>query len=486
MYWMKKYLVLLAALCLTMIVHAEHQVFGRSFMFTKPAYYNMFIEQALWHDIEYNKHGKVSGGLQIIPFFQGSSPLSKSARYFLIKGKTQLLISGDANSNELPVRDIRAEWLGLPSDFSGYMSLNPQQKQYGCVLEYNQDLKQWFDVAFLRDMFISLEIPILGVENKLHLEQSQVINEGTNFPQNIIEAFNQPSWLFSKMPAKKKRAGVAEIKAMLGSSYISENYLQLIYYSALVIPTSKAQHAEWMFDAVIGNNKHMGVGAGVNMQVPLNRDMSSHVFSWVLNLESIILIRNKQWRTFDLRDKPYSRFLLMNTLGGPPNTNIPGVNLLTRKATIKPFNMVDFTMGWRVNRNNLEFELGWGIWGHGFERVEYIDDNHEFELLPFGIAGTEPGTTAHRSTISHQAPNDTVNGKPDGAPLFVAIQPSDVDLHSGSNKGALDFRLFMSGGSIQKGTSIDHVIGGGWSVDIPYINSALQVWCLWLKYGVTF
>ena len=140
--------------------------------------------------------------------------------------------------------------------------------------------------------------------------------------------------------------------------------------------------------------------------------------------------------------------------------------------------MVDFAMGWRINRKNIEFETGWGIWGHGYERVEHVKP---FEQ-EFGIAGSEPGTTAHNSTIANQAPNDNING----VPFFVPVLRSDLDMHSASSKSALDFRLFMDGGFIAKGAHVESVFGGGWSVDIPYINSALQVWNFWLKYGMTF
>lgn len=219
----------------------------------------------------------------------------------------------------------------------------------------------------------------------------------------------------------------------------------------------------------------MGVGGGVNFQIPLNKPRDGYVCCFILDLESVILIRNKQHRTFDLRGKPWSRFMLMNTLGAQPNTNIPGVNLLTYKATIKPFNMVDFAMGWRFKSPRVEFETGWGVWGHGYERVEHLKDINNHVI--YGIAGTAPGTTAHLSTIEQQAPND---------PYFVPITLGDIDEHSASNAGALNFRVFFSGGLTKKGETKDSVFGAGWSIDLPYKNSSLQVWNVWIKLGATF
>src|SRR5579863_9222629 len=116
---MKKYLaLLLLVFCANIHIHAKRRVFARSFMYTKPGYYDIVMEQALWHDIAYNKKGSLRGGIQAIPFFQQSMPRAKNARYFLMKDKNELLVAGDDTPYILK-RDIRAEWVGLPDNFSG-------------------------------------------------------------------------------------------------------------------------------------------------------------------------------------------------------------------------------------------------------------------------------------------------------------------------------------------------------------------------------
>jgi len=476
---MKKLLItLLALLCSFPLGADEHRTYSsHSFMFTKPASWDIVMEQALWHDVVYNKKGSVRAGIQFFPFYQRSMSQKKSSRYFLINKKTELLVSGDNNIGNLPIRDVRAEWLGLNSDFEGTLTINPRQEQGGFVFEYSQDFKKWLDVMFVRDMYITIIAPFISVTNNLNLAEFNVAHPGTSFPRTIIEAFNQPSWEFGKInPKTKRRTNLAELKILLGTSYESHNYLQVNYNSILVIPIADKQHAEWLFDPVVGNNHHMGIGAAMNIQAPLNRDTTNVAFCFFLDLESIILIRNKQYRTFDLRDKPWSRFLLMNELEGyEPRTNVPGVNLMTYKAVIKPFNVVDFAMGWRTKTRNAEFEAGWGIWGHGYERIDHIKD---FDKV-FGIAGTEPGTTASRSTISQQAPND-----PDDT--FVPITPFDLDLQSGANPGTLNFRVFMSAGYVNNQRYHDTIFGAGWSIDLPYKNSTVQVWKAWIKLGATF
>jgi hypothetical protein len=307
---MKKYLALLSVFFITPSNCYERKVYAHSFMYTKPGFYDVVMEQALWHDIAYNKKGSIKAGVQITPFFQQSMPLEKNARYFLMKGKTELLVAGDdTDSTDLINRDIRAEWVGLPSDFSGILSLNPKQQQKGCVLEYHQDLKNWVDIMILRDMYITLLMPISETHNSINLTQTNVTNPGTTFPEDILQAFDQPTWCFSRIEnCAKKKVGVAELRLKIGSSYISQDYFQLNYYSVLAIPTGNKQNGKTMFEPVNGNNHHLGIGAGINLQAPLNRDTSNYAFCFFVDLESVILIRNKQFRTYDLFNKPWSRF----------------------------------------------------------------------------------------------------------------------------------------------------------------------------------
>lgn len=470
---MKKYAIAFFALCIITKLYADPQeVFGRSFMFTRPAYYHLSMHEHLWHDIVYNKKGDQLGGFQLTTFFQRSTTQDKIARYFLINGKNNLLVSGDLNTQDKDIRDIRAEWLNLSSNFSGRLSMSPHQQQFGFTLEYNQDLKKWLDVKFLRDWYLGFVVPVVIIDNDLRLKQTTVINKGTN-PADIIEAFKQKEWKFSRIEGNRTQLGVAEIKIIFGSSYMSENHFQIGYYSTVIIPAGKKQDPKFFFDPVVGNNRHPGIGGAVNFQILLNRDPSEFAFCFFLNLESILLIRNKQLRIFDLREKPWSRFMLFNKKGKAPNQNIPGVNLLTREVVVNPFNIVDFTMGYRLKNETIEFEVGYNVWGHGDERVRLRNPIKEI----FGIAGTTSDKTASESNISNREDDDAE---------FVRITECDFDANSAQSGSALNHKVHMSGGVKHIGTKMDGFIGVGWFVDLPQKNSALRLWGVWVKLGSTF
>ncbi len=472
---MKKYaLTFFILICFSTYLYAGLQeVFSRSFMFTRPAYYNTAMQQQLWHSIIYNKRGNSLSSIQLITFYQHSIDQRKTQRYFLIKGKNELLVSGDANVTLLATRDVRAEWLNLPNNFKGNLAINPEQQQLGFFIEYHQDLKEWIDHSFFNKTFLDISIPFVSVENDLNLVQFNVANKSNTAPHDIIGAFQQQAWKYSKITGKRSRFGAAEIKINFGRSYLSEDYFQIIYSSSLTIPAGKTQDPQFIFDPVVGNNRYVGLGGAVNFQIKLNSDPSQYSFCFFINFEAIYLIRNKQFRTFDLKHKPWSRFLLYNKQGAKPNQNIPGVNLLTVDTVSRPFGMFDFSGGWRIQNEQFEVELGYNAWGHGDEHLKL---RRKFTEV-FGIAGSRADITASQSTINQQATDDA---------MFTPVTETDLDLDSAASRSALTHKAFLAGGVKKIGRKIDSFIGAGALVEIPQKNSALKNWGIWGKLGAAF
>ncbi len=221
---MKKVAICALLLISSSIRSKPQEIFGRSFMIVRPASYNLAMDQHLWHNFVYSKEGPAYGGFQLVPFYQDSRKKSKTTRYFLFDGKNELLIAGDANNNDVLQRDIRAEWVGLPTDFRGKLSLCPSQKQIGFTFMYNQDLKPITDMAFLQDWSIGIEVPIIAVENNINLQQCDMRTTGTelNTQNNISSAFNQAAWKYAKIPNKSQTSARPEkVKITLGRAMMS-------------------------------------------------------------------------------------------------------------------------------------------------------------------------------------------------------------------------------------------------------------------------
>ncbi len=493
---MKKFLVIFLLLLCYSYSHAEPQeVFSRTFMYTRPAYWNLAMNQSLWHNFSYFKDGPNYNGMQLIPFFQDSRSRRKNTLFFLFNRRSELLIAGDA-SDAVRTRDVRAEWVKLPTDFKGKMTLRPEQRQIGATFEYSQDFKTLFPESFLKDWTVNVVMPLTLVENDINFSQYDMHTTGTelNRHQTIHAAFNDCSWCYAKIPTKKQdliRPG--QLKVTMGSAYLHhEKFFQMSYYSGLVIPLTNHADPEFLFSPMPGNNRHAGLVAGIATQVLLNRHPEKFAWSFYVELEGTFLIRNKQMRTYDLKEKPWSRYMQYVRKNSAPGDTIPGVNLLTFPTLVRPFGVADFSFGWRINTGAFEFEIGYDLWGHGGERVKLRTQDVESPFNRcgggenlFGIAGRgsymdkgiQLAATASNSTIACQAADDTA---------FTPITENDIDLCSAQNGSALNHKVHGSVGIQHLGDQTQGFLGFGFYFDFAQKNTTLTTYGVWFKLGGTF
>jgi hypothetical protein len=490
---MKKYSILLVALLVATVAQGDSdncccETLGRSFMFTRPLNQQLSTDQAFRYELIHNKHGDMLSYVELIVSAQQSVPFQGCGRYFLPECKTELLVAGDDLEHDLLTRDIRAEWLGLPDGFHGNMSLNPEQRQLAGTLVYNQDLSKFGTTSLLRNAWVEITVPVITVENNLNLVQQNVTGAvphtnayGQPQPQDIIQAFRQPAWDFAKIEGQRSVIRLAEINLKVGKTYLSDEHFLISYYTMFSIPTGNEQNPAVLFDAVAGNNGHVGWGAGVNFQVLLNRDPSVYAACWFLNIQELFLIKNTQRRTLDLRDKPWSRYLQLVPKNGPVGYTVPGVNVLTREVHVHPYSYIDFSTGLRLQSAHAEFEVGYNIWGHGREKLclacrfepNYgIAGDQTLAECTSGFAFGSHAITASGSTIKERGQND-VNA--DGQCVFVPIGEHDLDMQSGATDGAINHKIHASLGFFSHGEKIDGLLGFGIFFDMPQRHTALQL-----------
>jgi len=468
-----------------LVLIPQFEVESRSFMYMRPAYDHLSMREQAWWRFDYPRDRCINGTIQAIGFFQDSlhkTPChghNRFARYFLPYGKDEPLMAGD-NTPYACIRDLRAEWFNLPSTFSGSLTLNPSQFQAGFLLQYNQDLNTLFNSSFFDQSYLSITVPFIHVKNNLHLEQHHVQNPGPDrggLPQDILQAFNQPAWHFDKIDGPQTKNHFSYLKLTMNRIFMNMDNYQFAYYSGVVIPTAPKPNPEFLFNAYVGNGQHFGLNAGVALNINLSNLQDCGLWSFFLDLDGTFLVKNKQHRTVDLRNKPWSRFLLFNRECDPLGTNIPGVNVLTIRTLVHSFGIFDFATGFRYSTDWYELEAGYNVWGHDHERLNFVD--------PFpahiGIASPIPDASGNPQTASTSTIAQL--GAPD--PVFVPIKQTDLNLHSASAGSSLN-QKFHAALSIYKDNDIAPFAGIGMFVDWAHKNSPLPAWGAWAKLGCSF
>jgi len=197
------------------------------------------------------------------------------------------------------------------------------------------------------------------------------------------------------------------------------------------------------------------------------------------------LLHNTQYRTFDVRNKPWSRYMLLNHRDRGPEQNVPASSVLTRRVRVYPYDMVDVSVGGRIFYQNWYIEAGYNLWADAQERVEL---QKKFPAANVGFAGTKDivnptfATTASSSTIATRAANDYDNGNL----VLVPIQEGDLYIRSGTALGALVHKIHVSLGWGHKGARFDVFFGIGAWFETPQYSGACQVIGCWLKLGGSF
>lgn len=457
---------------------------GRTFMFTRPAYRNIVAQFSLWHDTIFPGCSKKKYGLQAVGSFQDSLANSKIRRYFLFDRLDNLSVKGDTAAPTPYARDVRAEWLGLPATFAGGMTVNPKQRQWSVLLEGYTSLEPWFpDSEFLRTFWIGIGLPIQGVKNDIRLTQTLVVGTTSDFPQDLVQALANPAWNFAKFGPAKTIIGAAELNFKCGVNFLDRDAFQIGMYSSFIFPLRGAANPEYVFSPFLGNNRHFGYSTGVLFQLPLNCNTQDYLCALFVEMEGIYFFRDIQQRTFDLKGKPWSRYLLFNAQDG--RRNIPGVNVLTRSARVRAYCMGDFAFGLRFQEGGWEMEVAYSPWLRSRESVRLRKCfSSEVGIAGVGsVAGTGIPATASQSTIQAQAADD-LDLK--GNLTFVAIRDIDIETNSAAARGAINHRAVADIGYALASCSTDARIGVGAFVEIPQYNSDFTRWGAWGKMVVTF
>jgi hypothetical protein len=367
------------------------------------------------------------------------------------------------------------------------MTVSPAQSQVGILLELYKDMRSLPFKHHLHDCWLSIELAISHVENEMRLHQWNIEHPNSEFPRDIAEAFCNPEWNFLKVCGHKKKVQLAYINCRFGKNFCDRRIGRFTFYAGCTMPTSRKQDPAYMFSPIAGYDGHFGMIAGVHSNVFLSNPDKYFVICFFSNLEGILLAHNHQKRTFDLVCNPWSRYLLYVQRDSPSHRYIPGVNVLTRQVRVHPFLYADFACGFRLVLETFEGEIGYGIWGHGDEKIELIRDSTCPEEGKFGIAGRAPedygrAVTASASTIRYRAPYDR---DALGNPIFIPITDNQLDLLSACSRSALNHKIFVSIGSTSA-QSLGYTYGIGAYIEIPQRNTSLRSWGVWTKGGFAF
>ncbi len=495
-------------------------------MLTRSVFDSIGINQSSWNNFAYTYQPPKKGFVfQMYPIYGQSYDNLENPSYFLFNGKDELVVAAGTPSNNFTTpgqprvidptqgqytvpsfnRDILGQWIGITDTHGSTFTLQPRQRQACVMLEFLQDFKPLFQSCFFHNWFIDIQVPITWMEN----------NIGFRGKPEVAKAFSQPNFQFAKiLKGCHSSTRVTQAQVSIGTKYITEEDVQVVCTTGIIFPLVEQDCNGALFLPIQGFNSHFVLNSTALFQFPICKksDFAISRILFFFDFSNNFLMRNHQLRTYDLKHKPYSRYMIF--YDRHKNETVPAMNVLTLRSRVEPFNIVNLATGFRFKFRDSMGEMGYELWAHGSEvltpepkpghhkyvwhegryGIAFINQDGVLAKLDAGgavvpLGPDELGQTASKSTINFVAAPD---GQADCCPGPTFVQENkyidirDLDRFSGGMRPTITHRGFASVGYGCKGELRDYFANLGLFIEASQNNAALCLWGGWAKAGFAF
>ena len=392
--------------------------------------------------------------------------------------------------------------------FQSNLTFDPRQTMAGIAFKWQQG----FTIRN-RDLYFKISVPVIQVTNDLRMSE-EVVNEGygavpTGAVANMTAAFKQPLLQYGKIDGKQQKWGVADLELILGIDWTKQDHCQLSTFIGMVAPTGNRPKAEYLYEAIVGNNHHWGVILGGSSR-HLWKEGDNYSLTFLCDGDWRYLFENTQTRMLDLVDKPWGRYAYLadTTVTGitfTPTSSlfaqssageslVLGANFLTQEVKVKPYGafMINTAINYRHD-NGCELEGGFNFYTRQAEKVELKNafsnpNNYGIPALSDDIGSLNWSQTVSYATIDNSRAYDEgdANQATGANPLTVVITEADLDLNSASHPSVLESTIYGIAGKNWDSWRFPCYAGVGGSYTYSVDNSGTDRWAVFGKLGVSF
>jgi len=460
----------------------------------------------------------IRGTFQAVAFGGASTENDKLQRYFTPFGKKTLIIDERSENQD---KDMLASHFNIftnNENFRSKISFYPNQTTFGLGLQYRQSF--WRNEEKKRGYFVNISTPLTRIKNEFKLiEQVENNGNGPNFSAknevvaNMREAFTQESWNYGRIESKKSgdncvlspqsETKLADIETKIGIEWLENDPCHLESYIGLLIPTGNKAKGKHIFEAIVGNGGHPAFMTGASFGALVwENERKGRQIRTEYALHTAYLFQNKQVRSFDLRNKPFSRYMQLyankeeaKLAANLENSNAqlaqnlftPGINLLTQPVAVTPgfqFNMT--TAAVFTDGNGFQAEGGYNYFARRAEEVCLRSSWKEGPAIKHIDGG---GKTNPVRDITGNPLIESIDLTANELKNYDnnLIKESDLDLSSAASPAIITHTYFASLGYHCDDREYPLFGNVGGSYEFSRANNAhLERWTVWFKLGMSF
>ncbi len=452
--------------CMTVYTAAINSAYkGGSFLSIRSQSQNAARHIAGWNQrTNVNDKEKQYNHISIIPQFSHSFNSHGIAKFFFGKdlvNNNEIKLSG-SNIETRATTDWVADYFGLPTDFESTVSFSPVITNF--IIDFNW--KTNFG-SICKNVYLEVKAPLCHTQWDMHLKET-IIDRGQNGFRNgymdqqttvgqtliTIPRSNLPSSFknaikggttfgdmrkalkYGKIDGCQKRTRLSDMHINIGYKFADTQDYHLATHLHISFPTGNKPNGNFLFEPVVGNGGHFQLGVNMNgHEVIWNSDDEQRAFSFYFDINLNHMFSTKQKRSFDLKDKLNSRYMLIAELGTPVDnflfyntdptsaigTNTAGtassvqyqselfplINKSTLDCNVDVKIQADMAIKFTYINNNLAYDFGYNLWARTKENISLSKKIEEKTYVLKGDAhmygfaevtdATNPAVTANQA-----------------------------------------------------------------------------------------
>lgn len=433
---------------------------------------------------------RMYGSISLTPEYTRSfSPRNINQSLFNQCTDTATIVVSGSQTTGRTSNDWLADYFYLPPDFVSYLKFNPLIDNFIFDINCYFGLDEW-----VNGLFVRVHLPVVRTHWTLDFVET-VSSPGTKgyeagyfapepiMRNGLLNSFTE--YASGKSPMGRSgtimnplrfakiensctgcgtndtKTRLAELQAVIGWNFLQDENYHFGVGLRMAAPTGSRVDGEYLFEPLAGNGRHWELGAQVTTHVMLwrsNDEANSLGFYCDANVTH--LFNAQQTRTFDLKDKPLSRYMLAEKLGSPIAGLAGGINSGTALPTAqfqKEFTPVanittadilvnadiqgDIAAQLTYVHGRFAFDLGYNFWARSCEKFE-----------PLCPGTCPPGLIIFENTWALKG-DAYVVGYVDGTttPVALSATQSEATINSGTNfpaKGIGDSSTALADGRV--------------------------------------
>jgi hypothetical protein len=289
----------------------------------------------------------------------------------------------------------------------GKLQFRPVQKRIGAYLGAHADLGT---LCNAQGWHVSVAMPIVRVSNTLGTTYVTSVASAAGDTKSVtaastlehlfdgtygqIGANSQQQLEYGKIiPGTHVRTAVADIKLSVAYDIARDIDGLVQVRGGVIIPVGTKPKAERLFEAVVGNGRHVGVMAGAHGDMQLWENKEKRMAVWISgDAEYTFLFESREKRIAGIYNAdadvqatvPFGHMalgVLLNNAG-----TFPLANVLARDMHVTPGSHFDATMGVSFTWKDFYFNAGYNMF---YKKTETVDLADQWPVDRYGMATYE-------------------------------------------------------------------------------------------------